>query len=108
LASSSNFKFNFFFTNPVINPNEKDYLNYYLEEQAASLFSKNLGGQNTIFFSDYLIQNDNSILPFTDENEQKGVILDGNIYSRNIALSPNDPYAQILLYKSSSSLVYTR
>ncbi len=45
MTNSTNFSFNIFFTNPVINPNQKDYIDYYLEDNGYAFFSKNIGSQ---------------------------------------------------------------
>ena len=55
---------NIFFTNPVINPSMKDYIDYYLDQQGLTIFGKNLGSQSHIYFADYTITSDNSYWPF--------------------------------------------
>lgn len=64
MLNATNFSANIFFTNPVINPNQKDYIDYYLEEDAYAIFSKDTAAQMKIYFADYLITSDNSYWPF--------------------------------------------
>ncbi len=64
MLNSTNFSVNIFFTNPVINPNQKEYIDYYLEDNAYAIFSKNIAAQMKIFLADYLITSDNSYWPF--------------------------------------------
>ena len=105
MLNSTNFSVNIFFTNPVINPNQKDYIDYYLEDNAYAIFSKNIAAQMKIFLADYLITSDNSYWPFESISQENGAILDGSIVDRALAINPTRPvYVIISIVKSATSI----
>jgi hypothetical protein len=52
-----------YFTNPLINPENQEYLTYYLEDTNYLTFSSDYGAEALIYVDDYSISTDNSILP---------------------------------------------
>lgn len=109
MANSTNFVFSIFFTNPVINPNQKDYIDYYLEDNGYAIFSRDIGAQIKIFLADYLITSDNSYWPFSSLSEDYGAILDGSIINRAISIDSIYPiYAFISIVKSATSIEVRR
>lgn len=65
-ASSSYFYFTFYFLNPLINPAEKEYKSYYLEEKSYVIFGEETGSEAYVSFADYTVNTDESIWPYTD------------------------------------------
>ena len=53
MAKYKNFYLRTVFSNPVINPNEVDYLKYYLQQRNSIIISQNSGVAIEIEFSDY-------------------------------------------------------
>ena len=56
--------FTFYFINVVINPNQANYVKYYLEDQSFIIFGSQIGTETYLYLSDYTISTDNSIWPY--------------------------------------------
>jgi hypothetical protein len=54
-----------FFINPLLNPGNADYLDYYIEDRNYIAFTSNLGTYSNIHVEEYSVITDESILPFT-------------------------------------------
>jgi hypothetical protein len=54
---------NFYFINPILNPGSKEFINYYLEDRNYFLFNTATGVTANIYYSEYSVTTDNSILP---------------------------------------------
>jgi hypothetical protein len=57
---------NLYFINPLINSGSKDYLDYYLEDGNYFTFDKTRGVSANLYFSEYTVTTDHSILPWAD------------------------------------------
>jgi hypothetical protein len=57
---------NIYFINPLINSGSKEYLDYYLEDGNYFTFDKTRGVSADLYFSEYTVTTDHSILPWTD------------------------------------------
>jgi predicted adenine nucleotide alpha hydrolase (AANH) superfamily ATPase len=53
LYNHETFKLNVYFANPIIDPSEKEYLDYSLEDTIYFEFTDMLGVRSHIFFSEY-------------------------------------------------------
>lgn len=101
--------FGYLFVNPVLNPGQTDYIDYYLESLTQAIFSEFLSSDNLINYADYEINSDNSIWPFESINKDVGIILDGSMGSRPLTKTPHSTsYLRMMLFKSSTSLKVTR
>lgn len=101
--------FGYLFSNPVINPGQTDYIDYYLESLSQAIFSETLGSDNLINYADYEIDTDNSIWPFASSTKDIGVIMDGNMQSRPLTKTISSyTYLRMMLFKSSTSLKINR
>lgn len=67
--------FDFYFTNPQINPDKKDYKQYYLEDMTYAIFGSDLGSETFLYFTDYTVSTDYSIWPFSNIVEDKGLLV---------------------------------
>lgn len=96
-----------FFINPLLNPGSQDYLDYYLEDRNYLAFTSKMGGYSNVHVQDYTVITDESILPFTAPKEESGVIVTELFQNINYEVT-NDVYAQLVFYKSSTSVTYNR
>jgi hypothetical protein len=67
--------FSVYFINPLINPENQDYLTYYMEDTNYITFSSDYGGEGLLFVEDYSISTDNSILPTSSIQTESGGII---------------------------------
>lgn len=97
-----------FFTNPLINPQNADYLSSYLEDKYYVMIGPNYGAEMYIYNADYLITTDESILPFTAQHVDAGPIL--STVQSNVYLMGNtsEIYCFIYFYRSAESFVIDR
>ena len=58
MGSSGEFKLRFYFINPVINGDEKEYLKYYLEDRNYFSFDMQIGVLGNLFFNDWKVSSD--------------------------------------------------
>lgn len=58
--------FSVYYINSVVAPDQKEPIQYYLEDKDYVYFGKNLGAANYIFISDYKVTTDYSIFPYQD------------------------------------------
>ena len=64
------------YINPVINPNQQNVINYYLESNDYVIFSSQIGSEAWVYFSDYTINTDDSIWPYAHNSQKKGFIVE--------------------------------
>jgi hypothetical protein len=77
MAIMGQFALSFVYANPIINPGNSDYLSYYLEDRNYIRFTPKLGTQSTGFVQDYSIVTDVSLMPYTQNVEDAGIIIPG-------------------------------
>ena len=99
---------NTYFLNTVINPGDTEYLNYFLEDSNYFTFSTETGVTSNIFFDQYDIETDNSLLPTTDFSHDRGLMLKATAYGQPYTVTSSNRYAKIYLRKSSSNIQVTR
>ena len=100
--------FDFYFTNPQINPDKKDYKQYYLEDGSYIIFGRSLGSETFLYFTDYTVSTDYSIWPFEHVIEDKGAIVEENAINHPFQTNINSTYLTFNLVKSANSIIYTR
>ncbi len=96
------------YINPVINPNQQKFISHYMENNDYILFSKDSGSEYWLRFSDYTINSDNSIWPFTTNSVKQGLIVEEKASSQPYKVTPVLPYAAIFMAKSANSIVINR
>ena len=88
------------YINPLINPGSTDYLDYYIEDTNFISFGQTVGTQLFCYAEDYSIQTDESLLPFTQNKVDQGIIIPPS--SKLISYGVyNGIYGRFFLYKSS-------
>ena len=53
LTANGEFTFNYYFVNAVLNPGDKNFIKYYLEDRNYFSFRTTTGVSTDIFFNDY-------------------------------------------------------
>lgn len=64
--SSDFIYFTVYFSNTQINPDKKNYKQYYIEDSSYAIFGRNIGSESFLYFKDYTVSTDYSIWPFTN------------------------------------------
>jgi hypothetical protein len=72
LNSWGQFTFNFYYVNTVINAGEKTYISYYLEDRNYFSFDTYTGVSANLFFDQYNINTDITILPWSEYHQDTG------------------------------------
>lgn len=103
-----NFYLNFNYINTVINPDQQNFMSYYVETTDYVIFSSTIGSESYLYFSDYTINTDDSILPFEHILTKTGSIVEDKALSHPFAVTPYAALARIYLVRSSNSLTYQR
>ena len=103
-----NFIVNMNYINPVINPNQPNFISHYVDGNDYILFSKDTGSQLWLRFSDYTINSDNSIWPFKTNSVKQGLIVEEKANTQNYKITPGKPLAAIYMAKSANSIVINR
>jgi hypothetical protein len=75
MARLGQFVLSFVYTNPIINPGDSNYLSYYLDDRNFIRFTTKLGAMNIGYVQDYSILTDVSLLPFSQNLEDAGIII---------------------------------
>ena len=96
------------YINPVINPNQPNFISHYVDGNDYILFSKDTGSQLWLRFSDYTINSDNSIWPFTTNSIKQGLIIEEKASSQPFKVAPGNAHAAIYMAKSTNSIVINR
>jgi len=96
------------YINPVINPNQQNFISHYVDGYDYLMFSKDTASRYWIRFADYTINSDNSIWPFTDNSVKQGLIVEEKAGTQPYKVMPGLPFAQIFLSKSANSIVINR
>lgn len=106
MAANTSFTFNYYYVNTILNPQNSDYLGYYLEDRNYFTFTPTLGVTANIFISSFEIDTDQSLLP----NTQIAVDTGGVVYEQTQAFVyvPASEYLSLYLRKSSLSLSIAR
>ena len=96
------------YINPVINPNQPNFISHYVDGNDYILFSKETGSEYWLRFSDYTINSDESIWPFTTNSIKQGLIVEEKASSQSYKVTPGNPHAAIFFAKSANSIVINR
>jgi hypothetical protein len=105
---SPNFCLNINYINPLINAMQKDYISYQAEMKDYIIFSRTMGSEAWLYFSDYTINTDESIWPYPYNTVRKGWIAQEKSINHPYTVGPRMPLVTLILAKSSNSLVYDR
>jgi hypothetical protein len=100
-----NFNLMVHYTNPVINPNQPDYISYKMVCDYF-IFSKDFSVKAEFFFSDYIINNDYSLLPFVTNEIKQGMIIQDRGIGQTFLRQKS--YLQINIMRKGNSLIYHR
>jgi hypothetical protein len=93
--------------NPLINPDNDEYLTYYLEDSNYITFSQHGGEEGRLLVEDFQISTDESILPFSNYLLESGGIITQNAL-KSTYTEITDTYAIFFFYKSPTSKMYDR
>ena len=96
------------YINPVINPNQQNFISHYVDGYDFLMFSKETGSRYWIRFADYTINSDNSIWPFTTNSIKQGLIVEDKARSQAYKVDRLLPNAAIYMAKSANSIVINR
>ena len=108
LNSMGQFTFNFYYINPVINANEKTYISYYLEDRNYFSFDTLTGVSANLFFSQYNIETDTTILPWKEHQQETGVKTENTAISQNYRMTPGESYFKFYLRKGAANFNFER
>lgn len=64
LSSNGQFTISIYLINPVLNPGDPSFINYYLEDSNYFSFDTYTGISANLFYNDYKVTSDNSIMPW--------------------------------------------
>jgi hypothetical protein len=105
--NSDYFYFTFYFINTVINPDNPVYKSYYLEDEVYVIFGKELGTETRLYFSDFTINTDYSIWPFSDDVTDIGFMAESLNTQHPYAITqPGTAYVGMYINKDARSLIY--
>ena len=106
-SSNRTYFFNLYMLNTLINPQEAEYLTYYLEDRNYVQFTTAFTSLINIFVSDYKITTDESIWPIASKKFESGAII-SNL--GQVVPQPADgvTYASIVLRRSSTAVIVER
>jgi hypothetical protein len=105
------FYFTLYFINTIINPDQPEYKTYYLEDNAYVTFGAELGSESYLYFSDYNIESDYSIWPFTSKQEDDGFMTHNLPTSHPYSIKPTDTNVYYVVFgiaKSPNSVFISR
>lgn len=108
IATYHNFYLTMNYINPVISPTQPDHISYYLEANDYVIFSDTVGAEAWVYFSDFVINTDDSIWPLESNIVEKGSIVENKAINHAFSVTPMTPYASIYMAKSVNLLSYTR
>ena len=75
--SNGDFKAMLYYVNTNINSaRQKDYISYYLEDKYLFNFNLQSAALSQLYFSEYAVTTDNSILPWQELDSQVGLFVD--------------------------------
>ncbi len=108
LNSLGQFTFNFYYINPVINAGQKEFLRYYLEDKNYFSFDTFTGVSANLFFGEYSITTDSSILPWMEEQDIEGIQTSERAIGQSYRMTAGEDYFKFYLRKGPSKDVHTR
>jgi hypothetical protein len=100
--------FNIYYSNPMINADQKDFISYYVEDRTYVMFGDSVGTESFLYFSDYTVTTDSSIWPYTSTQQTAGAIVEEPPNTCSFQTTKNGPFVLFNLVKSPRSIVYTR
>lgn len=106
ITSSGSANFNYYFVNTIINPQDKQYISYYIEDKNYFQFTKTLGMTANMFISSYQIDTDQSLWPVKQPKKDMGGIVFES--AQTFVIQPTTEYIQLYLRKSSLSMSVQR
>jgi hypothetical protein len=101
VSSNQGMTMNFYFINPNINAGSEEYLNYYLEDSNYFSFNTATGVNANLYFSEFSIETDHSILPWSDSSSDVGAMVTSSANSQVFSVESGKQYARIYLRKAS-------
>ena len=98
-----------YYVNTNINSaRQKDYISYYLEDKYLFNFNLQSAALSQLYFSEYAVTTDNSILPWQELDSQVGIFVDRINFNpaieRTKVENDYDPYFSIKLSKADFRL----
>jgi hypothetical protein len=104
------FYFTFYYINTIINPDQPTYKSYYLEDTAYVIFSPEMGVESYLYFSDFSIETDYSIWPFSATLDDHGFMALTRPTTHPYAISAlnHANYVTFALAKSPNSIFFAR
>ena len=66
--------FNFYFINPVLNPGKNEFVGHYLDDSNYFTFNLAEGVESNLFYSDFNVETDTTILPWKDISSVSGIL----------------------------------
>ena len=108
LASFGQLTFNFYYINAVINANDKYHVKYYLEDRNYFSFDMQTGVLANLFFSDWNVISDESILPWKDKKQVEGLKTTETAVDQNFMIDARNDYFKFYLRKSASNFETVR
>ena len=105
IASNTAFFFNFFYTNTLLNPDQKEPISTILEDKDFTMFSPNLATFTNLYLGEYAMETDESIFPWTKKKVDHGFIVNrAEKETLNFVPTSRDAYCQLFLRKSNVKL----
>lgn len=99
------------FINPILNPSEKDYLSYYLEDNNFIYFNNQTAEDEYLFAEEYTINSDNSLFVFPSNHTDLGFEIP-NLATKSSFIPLNTSnktlYGSFNILKSGIINTYTR
>jgi hypothetical protein len=96
-----------YYVNPLINPGNTDYLDYYLDDSNFVSFTKLQGSYTMVYLEDYVIETDESLLPLSDIRIDKGLKVP-HVSRLNSMDVFNGLYVSYYIQKSETKITYIR
>ena len=108
MAQNSPFYFTPFFYNPLINPQNQNYLNIYLEDKYYIMFGPDAGMEMYIYNAAFSITTDESILPFGFTHQENGSMVT-SVATNSYKMGNNtDVYCFISFFRDPTTIVISR
>lgn len=102
------FTVNIYFINPVINPGEKEFVSYYLEDSNYFAFDTTTGISANVFHNDFTVTSDNSIMPWSESKDVSGTQVLQTAVGQTFQVQSNNQYFKFYWRKSASKIQVNR
>lgn len=94
--------------NSIINPQEPEYIEYYLEDRQWIIFGSEMGAELDMYLTEIDITSDNSILPYTDHKMDIVYYIDLNSKYLPLLRTNDSLYATFFVMKDPILKTYNR